>query len=78
MGDVWIVLVSPQDDDSDVARHLVANGEGLLLMSFGVDDLNQAITDLAVRGTTAGERRVRLDDWQIADIDMAVELKVNC
>ena len=78
VGDVWIVLVSPQDDVSDVALHLAANGEGLLLMSFGVDDLDQAITDLAARGTIAGERRVGLDDWQIADIDTAAELKVNC
>ena len=78
VGDVWIVLVSPQDDDSDVARDLAANGEGLLLMSFGVDDLDQAITDLAAWGTTAGERRVGLDDWQIADIGTAAELKFNC
>jgi methylmalonyl-CoA/ethylmalonyl-CoA epimerase len=78
VGDVWIVLVSPQDDDSDVARHLAVNGEGLLLMSFGVDDLDQAIADLATRGTTASERRIGLDDWQIADLDTAADLKVNC
>jgi methylmalonyl-CoA/ethylmalonyl-CoA epimerase len=78
VGDVWIVLVSPQDDDSDVARHLAVNGEGLLLMSFGVDDLEQAVADLAARGTRASARRVGVDDWQIADIDTLAELKVNC
>lgn len=78
VGDVWIVLVSPQDDDSEVAMHLAANGEGLLLMSFGVDDLDQAIADLATRGTSASERRIGLDDWKIADLDTAAELKVNC
>ncbi len=35
---VWIVLVQPVDDESEPARVLRQQGEGVFLISFGVDD----------------------------------------
>lgn len=78
VGDIWIVLVSPQHDEGEVARHLEMHGEGLLLMSFGVDDLDKAIDDLAERGTRSGEKRIGICDWEVADLDTLSDLKVNC
>jgi len=78
IGEVWIVLVSPQRDDCDVARYLAAHGEGFFLMSFGVDDLDQAIGELAKRGTEAGAKRAGLSDWQVADLDTESRLGIKC
>jgi len=68
VGATWLVLVSPQRDDCDVARYLAAHGEGFLLLSFGVSNLDQAIGQLAERGTAAGDTRNGLCDWQVADL----------
>lgn len=78
IGEVWIVLVSPQRDDCDVARYLAAHGEGFFLMSFGVDDLDRAIGELAKRGTAAGAKRAGLSDWQVADLDTESRLGIKC
>lgn len=77
IGDTWIVLVSPQRDDCDVARYLETHGEGFFLMSFGVDDLDQAISKLAERGTVAGDTRTGLCDWRIVDLKTEAELGVR-
>ncbi len=78
LAETWIVLVSPNTEDGEVARHLAAHGEGLLLMSFGVDDLDEAIASLVERGTGIGDTRNGLLDWQVADIESEPDLKVNC
>jgi methylmalonyl-CoA/ethylmalonyl-CoA epimerase len=78
IGDVWIVLVSAQRDDCDVARYLAAHGEGFFLMSFGVDDLDRAIGELAKRGTEAGDIRAGLSNWQVADLDTESRLGIKC
>jgi len=46
VGDAWIVLVSPRSEDSPVANYLETHGEGFSLMSFGVDNLEQAMAEL--------------------------------
>jgi methylmalonyl-CoA/ethylmalonyl-CoA epimerase len=70
VGDVWIVLVSPHGEDSVAGRHLRDHGEGFFLMSFGVDNLNQALTELAQRGAlpTDGSARPGILDWRVADL----------
>ncbi len=78
VGETWIVLVSPQCGDCDVARYLASHGEGFFLMSFGVDDLDQAIGELAERGTDAGEPRQGLSNWRVADLHTDAELGVQC
>ena len=70
VGDVWIVLVSPHDEDSVAGRHLKDHGEGFFLMSFGVDNLDQALTELAQRGAapTGSSTRPGILDWRVADL----------
>jgi methylmalonyl-CoA/ethylmalonyl-CoA epimerase len=79
VGDVWIVLVSPQRDDCAAGRYLEANGEGFFLMSFGVDDLDRAMVELAKRGAVPGDRvaRAGILDWQVADLDTEDSLGVK-
>ncbi len=77
IGDTWIVLVSPQRDDCEIARYLETHGEGFFLMSFGVDDLDQAIGELEKRGTVAGDKRMGLCDWQVVDLKTEAELGVR-
>jgi len=71
VGDVWIVLVSPQSQDTVAGRYLKDHGEGFFLMSFSVDDLDQAIAELAQRGATPSDSRVRsgILGWRVADLE---------
>jgi methylmalonyl-CoA/ethylmalonyl-CoA epimerase len=71
LGDVWIVLVSPEDDESMVGRYLKDHGEGFLLMSFGVDDLDEAMLDLSTRGALTSDSKPRsgILGWRVADLD---------
>ena len=70
VGDAWIVLVSPHDEHSVVGRHLKDHGEGFFLMSFGVDNLDRALTELAQRGAAPPGSSVRpgILDWRVADL----------
>ena len=70
VGDVWIVLVSPHDEDSVAGRHLKDHGEGFFLLSFGVDNLDQALTELSQRGTASADNGARpgILGWRVADL----------
>ena len=46
----FLELVAPTRDDSLYAQMLREHGEGLRLLSFKVDDLDQAVAELASRG----------------------------
>lgn len=70
-GATWIVFVEPVGDGIP-ARHLREHGEGLLLVSFGVGDLAEALAVLARRGVgPRGPARVGVDGWRIVDIETA-------
>ena len=79
IGGIWIVLVSPRSNDSIAARYLEAHGEGFFLMSFGVDSLEQAITDLAQRGALPADRAARpgILDWNVVDLETEHSLGVR-
>lgn len=64
VGETWLVLVCPMDDDSVPGRYLAEHGEGFFLLSLGVDDLEASLDRVA----TAGEIRDGILDWQVADI----------
>lgn len=70
VGETWFVLVSPTGADSVPARHLETHGEGFFLISFGVDDLERAIDELAKSDEplSVGAIRAGLDRWRIADL----------
>lgn len=46
----FLELVAPTKHDSPYAQMLQEHGEGLRLLSFKVDDLDQAVVDLEARG----------------------------
>ena len=79
VGDAWIVLVSPQGEDSIAGRHLKDHGEGFFLMSFGVDNLDQAVAELAQRGATPIDSRARsgILGWRVADLETEDSLGVR-
>jgi methylmalonyl-CoA/ethylmalonyl-CoA epimerase len=79
VGDAWIVLVSPHDEDSIAGRHLKDHGEGFFLMSFGVDNLDQAVAELAQRVAlpNGSSARSGILGWRVADLDSEDSLGVR-
>ncbi len=79
VGDVWIVLVSPQCENSVAGRYLEAHGDGFFLMSFGVDNLDQAMAELAQRGALPTDRTAHAGilDWRVADPETEDSLGVR-
>jgi len=75
-GGVWLVLVSPHNEDSVPGRHLKKYGEGFFLLSFGVDDLEEALSEFVERGTIPGSGIIRqgLFEWRVADLDTSAAL----
>ena len=76
LGGVWLVLVSPHDENSVPGRHLKKHGEGFFLLSFGVDDLEASLADFAAHGVIPSPDIIRqgLRDWRIADLDTTAAL----
>jgi len=76
IGDAFLVLVSPHSEDSTVGKLLLEKGEGLFLLSLGVDDLAQSIDQLAHAQLplTIGEKREGVDGWPIQDIELSNNL----
>lgn len=70
VGETWLVLVCPDDDQSPPGRYLAARGEGLFLVSFGVDDIQDDLRRLSEDGFTATNQAPRngIVDWIVADI----------
>jgi methylmalonyl-CoA/ethylmalonyl-CoA epimerase len=68
---VWIVLVQPVDDESEPARVLREQGEGVFLISFGVDDLEDTRAKLVAKGAIAKSATVRdgLQNWRVIDLN---------
>jgi methylmalonyl-CoA/ethylmalonyl-CoA epimerase len=66
-GESWVVLVQPTDPDGVPGRHLAQHGEGLFLLSFGVESLGDALDRLGDE-LSSGERRLGLEDWHIVDL----------
>jgi methylmalonyl-CoA/ethylmalonyl-CoA epimerase len=79
VGEVWIVLVSPQCEDSVAGRYLEAHGDGFFLMSFGVDNLDRAMAELAQRGALPADRTAHTGilDWRVTDLETEDSLGVR-
>lgn len=68
LGEAWLVLVEPVAAGAP-ADHLERHGEGFFLLSLEVDDLPRSMQEVTVRGGQfAGDARVGLDGWRIADL----------
>ena len=71
LGQTWLVLVQPTDQDSVPARHLAEHGEGFFLLSLATDDLDETLQKIEQQGGVIdpARRRTGLDGWQIADLE---------
>ena len=73
VGQTWIVLVQPTNASGVPGRHLAEHGEGLFLLSFAVDSLQDSVGEIRERGaqTTSTNPRQGLEHWQVIDLDPA-------
>jgi methylmalonyl-CoA/ethylmalonyl-CoA epimerase len=68
---VWIVLVQPVDQESEPARVLREQGEGIFLVSFAVDDLDDEKGRLIAAGAIDESALPRdgLLNWRVIDLN---------
>lgn len=68
---IWIVLVEPLCNNSEVGKFLEERGEGMFLLSLSVDSIEDTEQDLRLRdiGIKSNSHRLGLDDWQVCDLD---------
>lgn len=68
---VWIVLVQPVDDESEPARVLRKQGEGVFMVSFAVEDLDDAKEKLVAKGAISQSALARdgLLNWRVIDLN---------
>ncbi len=70
LGEQWLVLVQPVDPTGIPGKHLAEHGEGFFLISYAVDNLQQAANRVIAGGSsmTSADSRRGLDDWQVQDV----------
>lgn len=74
LGQSWLVLVQPTGDEGEPARLLREQGEGFMLLSLAVDDLDAERERL---GDQLGPERRGLEGWRIADIEGDILLQLT-
>ena len=68
VGGVWIRLVQPVGEGAPM-RHLSELGEGLLLISYGVSNLDEVIAKLESNGLKpTGSPREAISGWHVVEI----------
>ena len=60
VGESWLVLVCPYDEDSVPGQHLAEHGEGFFLLSLGTNEM-----------PVNAEFRDGILDWKVADVGEA-------
>jgi methylmalonyl-CoA/ethylmalonyl-CoA epimerase len=71
LGHSYLVLVCPQNLDSEVGKILTERGEGLFLLSLSTNNLQEAqnhFADKNIAFSAKGSRK-GLHDWLVADLD---------
>ena len=70
VGDAWLILLQPVNDDGVPAQYLKKHGEGSFLISCQVDDVRAAARYVASEGITVLDQvpRQGLDDWEVMDL----------
>ena len=73
VGESWLVLVQPVSEEGEPARHLREHGEGFFLLSLGVEDIGEAISDVTAAGGRfiADQPRRGLENWRVIDLNPA-------
>lgn len=71
LGDTWLVLVQPTNNNSVPARFLDENGEGFFLMSLSTDDLDDQLKNYADNNPkSATSSRRGLENWYVSDLSI--------
>jgi methylmalonyl-CoA/ethylmalonyl-CoA epimerase len=73
---MWIVLVQPLSEQGVVAEILKEKGEGMFLLSLGVESLQESIIQLEnsnIKMEASGARQ-GLSDWIVQDIETPAAL----
>ena len=70
VGETWLILVEPVDDESVPGRYLKQHGEGFFLISCQVDDVKKSARLVSSEGITVLDPLPRqgLDDWEVMDL----------
>ncbi|MDJ0877795.1 MAG: VOC family protein [Halieaceae bacterium] len=71
LGESWLVLVQPTSEEGEPARLLREHGEGFMLLSLAVDDLDGALAATTAAGGQVGPERTGLEGWRVADLSSA-------
>lgn len=59
IGDVALELIESTAPDSDVARFIERQGEGFFLISYRVDDVDEALAELQAKGRPTIDQKPR-------------------
>lgn len=59
IGDVALELIESTEPDSDVARFIERRGEGVFLISYRVDDVDEALAELKAKGRPTIDQKPR-------------------
>lgn len=72
LGEQWIVLVQPTDENSVPGKYLAEHGEGFFLLSLEVGDMRAAVERVEAEGlvVTSESDRKGLLDWWVRDLSM--------
>lgn len=75
---VWLVLVSPTTDTSELNKIVASRGEGVFLISFQSINLDREIDELVQKNIalSASSSRKGADDWMVQDIQLSYPLDV--
>lgn len=70
VGETWLILIQPVDDESVPARYLQQHGEGFFLISCQVEDVKKSTRMVSSGGVGVLDQfpRQGLDDWQVMDL----------
>ena len=79
LGETWLVLVSPTHKDSVPGRYLKQRGEGFFLLSFGINNLDQALQNFENHGLLKPNSTIRqgIMDWRVIDLQTEDLLGAN-
>lgn len=70
VGETWLILVQPVDDEGIPAQYLKEHGEGFFLISCQVDDVRNATDRVSAQGIRVLDQQPRqgLEDWRVMDL----------
>ena len=70
VGETWLILVQPVDEESVPGRYLKQHGEGFFLISCQVDDVKKSARLVSSEGIRVLDPLPRqgLDDWEVMDL----------